>query len=198
MATSPLSLGQHCAQVYFDTHCHWKQKIFGIIHVASLRHLLTNPLEHRDAIGQPNHVVQILADVFVTCPAEPQSPLTTWLWRSIVFSLAALAINLNGLRVAVKQGEKSFPMLHHADVSDQADRRIVLRRHHQCPHLPRTSCWLRVGYPRRDLAALATAAAVVWHGHQLTPLICRPRALWHLLTSRSLEHQCTPWMSHAF
>ena len=48
-------------------------------HVTFLRHGLTNPLEHGD--------VQLLADVFDTCSAEPQSPVKAWLGRSVVFSL---------------------------------------------------------------------------------------------------------------
>ena len=39
-----------------------------------LDHLLTNPLGHGDPAGQHDHGVQVLADVFVTCSTESQSP----------------------------------------------------------------------------------------------------------------------------
>ena len=95
------------------------EKILGITHVASLCHLLTT-LEHGDAIGQPDHVVQILADVFVTCPTEPQS------------LPSPVEPGHQNQRIArcCPTMRKVFPLLHHADVSDFADRRIVLRRHH--------------------------------------------------------------------
>ena len=41
-------------------------KILGVTHVAFNCHLLTNPLDHGDAIGQHDSGVQILADVYVT------------------------------------------------------------------------------------------------------------------------------------
>ena len=47
-------------------------------HVACLLHVLTHALDHG---------VEILADVFNTCSAEPRSPLNAWLGRSLVFQL---------------------------------------------------------------------------------------------------------------
>ena len=41
-------------------------KILGVTHVAFISHLLTNPLEHGDAIVQHDSGLQILADVYVT------------------------------------------------------------------------------------------------------------------------------------
>ena len=61
--------------------------------------------------------------------AESQSSLNEWLGRSVVFSLGfywpkstndeILSMNVNNLSI-----------LHHTDINDQADRRIILR----CPH----------------------------------------------------------------
>ena len=58
-----------------------------IAHVAFLRRVVIDPLERGEATKQHDHGVHILADVLVTCSAQPQSPLTAWLGRSIVFSL---------------------------------------------------------------------------------------------------------------
>ena len=52
-------------------------------HVALLRHVLTNTLEHDDAPRQHDHGVHILADVFDTRSAQPQSPLNAWLGNSV-------------------------------------------------------------------------------------------------------------------
>ena len=41
------------------------QKFLGTTHIAFLRHLLTNPLEHGDAIGQHDLGTRILTDVHV-------------------------------------------------------------------------------------------------------------------------------------
>ena len=45
--------------------------------------LLTNPLEHGDAIVQHDSGVQILSDVFDACSAEPQSPPNRRMVREI-------------------------------------------------------------------------------------------------------------------
>ena len=204
--------------------------------------------EHGHSTGQHDYDVQMLAEVFVTCSTEPQSRLNAWVREIGCLLTWHLPIKISAQRDAVHQGEKSFNLLHHADISDPADQLTVASSSAATTTMPwstRTSCWpqtsssrnrrekncncprqsafveLRVaslGHPWRGLAALATAAtaaaaaAVVWHGHQLIPitfsaeldctdllvLICRPRASWRLLTSSSLEHQCTPWMSHVF
>ena len=156
-----------------------------ITHVAFLRHLLANPLEHGDSTGQHDHDVQILTDVFVTCSAELQPPLNPWLSRSVVCSLGTWpSKSANSEMLSIWAQSLSI----YADVSDQADRHIILCRHHSNAINPKTSCWPQtsssrnrhvkncnrpqqpafvkthhkmasLGHPRWSLAALATAAA---------------------------------------
>ena len=44
-----------------------------------------------------------------------------------------LTVTPDGQLDAVHQSEKAFHLLHHADISDQADRCIILCRHHNSP-----------------------------------------------------------------
>ena len=94
-------------------------KIPVLVHVTFLRCTLANPLEYADAIVQHDSGVQILADVFDGCSAEPQS-LNAWLGRSTV-------LDHRNRRVAscCPLKRKVFP-----DVGDPAGRRITLRPHH--------------------------------------------------------------------
>ena len=80
--------------------------------------------------GQHDHGAQILTDVFVTCSAEPQSPLNAWFGRSSVFSLGTWPLKSTDSELLSIKHERTVHLLHHAHVSDQADRRSILRRHH--------------------------------------------------------------------
>ena len=65
------------------------------VHVAFLRRMLTNPLEHGDVSVQQDSSVEILEVLFDACSAEPQSPPNAWLGRSTVLSLWNLTIEVN-------------------------------------------------------------------------------------------------------
>ena len=131
-----------------------------------------------------------------------------------VFSLGTwMDVKTNGRRDAVHQGGRSFHLLHRADISYQADRCIVLCHHHNnaiiCKMAKRlaSSClsWSpssSLGCPRHRCCCFAcqpvnSTDVFCWLDCSgLLALMSQPRAPWHLLTSSSLEHQCTPWMSH--
>ena len=89
-------------------------KISVLAHGAFLRHMLTNPLEHGDATIQHDTGVQILADVFVACSAEPQSHPNGWLGRSTGLSLGtwpSISTNIELLSMKAKSLPSCCTML---------------------------------------------------------------------------------------
>ena len=163
-----------------------------------LRHVLFNPLENGDATGQHDLGAQILADLFVTCSVESESPLNSWSGRNCLLSWNK-APKIRRIASCCPLRRKVVPF-----AAPCGRQRSSFPSHHpppppqQCQHLPRTLCfpqtisstnrrvknsitvhenprvwkqttrwrsvWLRVaslGHPRRDLAALASAAAAV-------------------------------------
>ena len=114
-----------------------------IAHIAFLRRVVTNHLEHGGAIVQHDswraNPCGCLRRMLCWAPTSSSRRMV----REINCLLSwNLAIEIDEQRVVVHLRRKVFPsLMYHADVGDPADR-----SHHpppspqQCHHLPRTSC----------------------------------------------------------
>ena len=168
-------------------------------HVAVLRRVVTDPLEHGDATGQHDHGVQILADV--SRAQLSLNRLSTRGWGDQVSSLLEPGHQNRRTASCHSSRRKGLSicctMLTSVTKLTVAPSSATTTNQELCAgHEP-----VRQKNRRVKNCKLSMTICLCQNGPQdgeacdfELPLL----APWHLLKSNSLERQCTPWMSQVF